>query len=194
MIPANSESDALAVNQAWHAKRHHPACVAAMVLLMCLLLALTALRTYRNCSTPSTTFDWENRGLSDFNNGAYLPARAFLNGRSPYCAEVAEEYKMSRETPPYSPVVFILHVPFAWLPLNLSQVAFFVFNFGLLATISACSIKMSQQPFRWFDFLALTNLLLISRPGHITMFTGYFTAEIVIGCMLALHYANSRPA
>ena len=101
---------------------------------------------------------------------------------------------MARAAPPYSPVVFLIHIPFALLPLIPASVAFFAYSCALLAGLAWCCLKMSKQPFRWFDFLAITNLLLISRPGHITLFTGYFTAEIVVGCIVALHFADRRPA
>ncbi len=173
--------------------RHHPAAVAAMVAVLAILLGLTAFRIYKNYSVPSTTFDWNNRGFSDFHNGAYFPAKAFVDGKSPYNLEVAKQYDMCRPTPPYSPVVFLIHAPLAILPLEIARAVFFVANFATIALIAYCSLSMSFQKFRWFDFLAITNLLLISRPGHITMFTGYFTAEIVVGCIVALHFAKHRP-
>ena len=100
---------------------------------------------------------------------------------------------MARAAPAYSPATFLIHVPFALLSLKLASIAFFAYTVALLAMFAFCSLKMSYQPFRWFDFLAITNLLLISRPGHITLFTGYFTAEIVMGCIVALHFADRKP-
>ena len=178
----------------WIEKRHHSASITAMVLLLAVLLGMTAFRIYSDYSQPATTFNWTNRGFSDFHNGTFFPTKAFIDGKSPYSIAVAKEYTMCRPTPPYSPVVFMLHIPFALLSLEVSRIAFFVFNFALMAVLSYCSLKMSFQKFRWFDFLAITNVLLASRPGHLTMFTGYFTAEIVIGCILAVHFARTRPA
>ena len=178
----------------WLHQRHRPAAIAALVLLMACILGATAYRIYSNYSHPGTSFDWTNRGFSDFHNGTFFPTQAFVDGKSPYSTIVAEEYNMARATPPYSPVLFLIHAPFAFFPLEISRVIFFFFNFLWIAAIAYCSLSMSNQKFRWFDFLAITNLLLISRPGHITMFSGYFTAEIVFGCFLALHYAKTRPA
>lgn len=192
MSKTEHENAALS-NRSWIEKRHHPVPVVIMALLLVVLLGLTAFRIYSNYSPPTTTFDWTNRGFSDFHNGTYYPTKAFVDGKPPYSSTVAEQYNMCRATPPYSPVVFMLHIPFAFMTLEVARVAFFVFNFSLIAALAYCSLKMSFQPFRWFDFLAITNLILVSRPGHLTLFTGYFTAEIVIGCMLALHFAKSRP-
>ena len=63
----------------------------------------------------------------------------------------------------------------------------------MMMMIAGFCIRMSGAKFFWFDYLAILNLLLLSRPGHMTLFTGYFTAEIVIGCLLAIHFAHSRP-
>ncbi len=164
-----------------------------MLLVLAGLLGLTALRVYKNYATPSTEFSWSHRGFSDFHNGTFLPTRAFVDGKSPYSSEVAREYGVARATPPYSPVVFLIHIPFALLPLSVSRILFFGYTATLIAGLAYCGLRMSRQPFRWFDFLALTNLLLLSRPGHVTLFTGYFTAEIVIGCVIALHFSKSRP-
>ena len=41
--------------------------------------------------------------------------------------------------------------------------------------------------------ILLFAILVYSRPGHVTLFTGYFTAELVIGSIVALHFAATRP-
>lgn len=167
--------------------------VGLMLLILVVLLGLTAFRVYKNYATPSTEFSWASRGFSDFHNGTFLPTRAFVDGKSPYSSDVARDYGLARATPAYSPVVFLIHIPFALLPLSVSRIVYFGYNATLIAGLAYGGLRMSRQPFRWFDFLALVNLLLISRPGHITLFTGYFTAEIVIGCIVALHFSQSRP-
>ena len=194
MLQKDAESEVVEAETSWMDLRHSPVAIAAMALLMIFLLGLTAYRIYSNYSQPDTSFDWANRGFSDFHNGTFFPARAFVDGKSPYSTSVAEEYNMARATPPYSPVLFLIHAPFAFFPLEISRVLFFFFNFMWIAGIAYCALRMSRQLFHWFDFLAITNLLLISRPGHITMFSGYFTAEIVFGCIVALHFAKTRPA
>ena len=123
-----------------------------MVLVLAVLLALTAFRVYKDYSSPSVEFDWSNRGFSDFHNGTYFPGRAFIEGKSPYNSDVAKEFGAARATPPYSPVVFLIHVPFAKLPLEISRVLFFAYSFALIAGLALCGLKMSRQPFRWFDF------------------------------------------
>lgn len=176
-------------------KRHEPIWVAGMVALMLLFVSATAYRIHSEYAPPPTDneFNWENRGHSDFHNGSYFPALCYMQGDCPYSSDDASNYLMPRAAATYSPIVFVLHVPFAILPLELADVAFFVCNVAMLMLIAYFSIQMSGATFRWFDFLAIANLLILSRPGHMTLFTGYFTAEIVIGCVLAIHYAHSRP-
>ena len=165
-----------------------------MAVLLALLLSATAWRIYKDYAPASGEFDWSRRGYSDFHNGTYLPTRAFVDGHSPYSSEVASDYRMARAAPPFSPIVFLIHIPFALLPLKIASVAFYVYSAVLVASLAWCSLKMSRQRFRRFDFLAFTNLLLISRPGHMTLYTGYFTLEIVLGCIVAIHFAKTRPA
>ena len=175
--------------------RHHPVAIATMALLMVLLIAGTAFRIYSDYSPPAVNgqFDWENRGHSDFHNGSYMSAQCYMDGACPYSSEDAANYGMTRAAATFSPIVFVLHLPFAILPLELADIAFFACNVGMIVLLAFLSIRMAGARFYWFDFLAITNLLLVSRPGHMTLFTGYFTAEIVIGCVMAIHFAHSRP-
>ena len=167
--------------------RDHWICIVIMGFIACALILATGYRIQTHYSNPSTHFDWENRGFSDFHNGTYFPTRAFVDGRSPYSAKVASEYQMARQTPPYSPIVFLIHTPFAFFSLEVSRVLYFLYSVTLMGFLSWCCLWMAKQKFRWFDWLAILILLLISRPGHITLFTGYFTTEIVLGCLFAVH-------
>lgn len=176
-------------------RRHHPAVIGVLALLTVALITASALRVYSDYAPAPIDgqFNWALRGHSDFHNGAYYPAKCFMHGACPYSAEDAGRYLMSRAAATYSPIVFMLHVPLAMLELPAADIVFFALNVAMLMLLAYFAIRMSGAGFNWFDFLAITNLILMSRPGHITLFTGYFTAEIVIGCVLALHYANSRP-
>jgi len=164
-----------------------------MGILIVAVSGLTAARTYRNWSPPATEFNWQMRGHSDFHYGTYLPTRAFGNGDSPYTMDVCEKYRMPRPVPAFSPATFVYHLPFSLLPLRAANVAFFVYNWLLMAGLAWLTVHMVSPRFRWGIFLAAWLLLLLSRPGHQTLFTGYFTAELAIGTLLAMHYSKSRP-
>lgn len=167
--------------------------VAIMLLGSIGLIAVTGYRTYRSYAQPSRTFDWESRGLSDFHNGTYFPTKAFRNQINPYSNQAVEEYTMSRPAPPFSPTVFILHLPFSYFDLYVADVLFFAYNVFLLFALAYCSIRMATDEVKIGVLLFVFNLLLVSRPGHITLFTGYFTLELALGSVLALHFGKSRP-
>jgi hypothetical protein len=100
---------------------------------------------------------------------------------------------MSRSAPPYSPTVFMLYAPLSYLSLERADVAYFSINALLIGLIACFGFTMSYQRFAWIPWLWVFGLLLLSRPGHITLVTGYFTAQLVIGSLIAIHFAKSRP-
>jgi hypothetical protein len=167
--------------------------VGLALLFVMLGVALTGIRTYKKYSDPTGPFDLSNSGMSDFHNGAYLPSLAFRNRVNPYSLDVREKYNLARSAPPYSPVVFMLHAPLTYFTVKQADVLFFAINVLLIGGIAYASISMSNAEFRWAPWLWLFGLFVFSRPGHITLFTGYFTAELVIGTLVALHFAKSRP-
>ena len=166
---------------------------ALMGLILLVLLSATAYRTYSRYSMPSREFDWGGRGMSDFHNGTYYPSLAFREGVVPYSLEAEDKYLLARAAPPYHPFVFIWHQPFTWLEVAASDVVFFIYNFGLLVLLAWLAIRLNGARPSWFMLLLLTNVLLLSRPGHVTMFTGYFTLELVVGCTIAIGFARSHP-
>ena len=164
-------------------------------LFFCLIVGVTATgyRTVRKYSMPSGEFDWTNRGHSDFHDGAYFPSLAFREGVNPYSTAATDRYLVTRSSPIYSPVVFILHLPFTFLQLYQADVAFFICNTAMLGLLAWMGIWMSNRRFGWGVWLLLFTILVFSRPGHVTLFTGYFTVELVIGTIVALHFAATRP-
>ena len=111
-----------------------------------------------------------------------------------------EEYPVSSPMRPCPPVTFMLHLPFTFFDLHTADVLFFIYNTFLLLGLAAFAIKIHQRekapekaPFPWTIWLLVSCLLLVSRPGHISLFTGYFTVELVLGTLIALHFASSRP-
>lgn len=177
--------------------------------LVCVgLVGSTAYRTYQKHSAPSKDFDWQNRGHSDFHNGIYFPSKAFVAGVNPYSDEIREHYPIARQSPPYSPIVFLLHLPLVLVDVNTADVIFFIYNCGLLFLLAWFSVAWGHQHWQQVSpkkaaqlqpsgflsiFLLVAAALLVSRPGHITLFTGYFTLELVLGSLLALHYGHKRP-
>lgn len=168
----------------------------AVVLALSFVLlgvSLTAYRTYKKYADPSKPFDFAKSGMSDFHNGAYLPSLAFRERVNPYSIEVTKKYNMARSAPPYSPIIFMLHAPLTLLSIQQADVVFFVINVAMIGLIAWLALSMSGAKFSWAPWLWLFGLFVFSRPGHITLFTGYFTAELVIGTLVALHFAKTSP-
>ena len=179
---------------------------ALAIIFVVLTIAFPAYRAYSRYAVPSPVFDFATSGMSDFHNGVYFPSQAFAERINPYANEVCEHFPMARSSPPYSPVVFILHQPFTWIGLPAADIAFFAFNLILMAGLAWCSIRTirklvkpdSQCLLNWLGDDRLTaawafGLIVLSRPGHITLFTGYFTMQLIIGTLMSLHYARSKP-
>ncbi len=160
---------------------------------MLALIGLTATRVYKNYSAPSNNFDWSQRGHSDFHYGAYFPSTAFRNHINPYSLDVMDKYPVSSPSRPCPPITFISHVPFTFFDLGTADKLFFTYNTLLLLSLAFFSVIVARGSFHLNCWLAVTCLLLISRPGHITLFTGYFTLELVLGTLVALHFAKTRP-
>jgi len=176
------------------------------ILFATLFTCFAGYRAYSRYAVPTPTFDFSKSGMNDFHNGAYFPSKAFANRINPYASDVCDHYLMSRSVPPYSPVVFMLYHPFIWLDLPAADIAFFAFNLLLIGGLTWCTVETigrlvkpnSQCLLNWFSDNRLAaiwafGLVMLSRPGHITMFTGYFTVQLVIGTLMSLHYSRSKP-
>ena len=170
-----------------------PGIVLGLVLLL-IGVSFAGVRAYRNYSVPDGSFEFSNSGMSDFHNGGYFPAMAFRDGVNPYSPEACQPYRLTRSAPTYSPIVFMLHVPFTFLPLAVADVVYFAFNLILLGLLAYFALVMSKVEFQWGPWVWILVLFVFSRAGHITLFTGYFTAQLVIGALLAVHFGKTRPA
>ena len=164
------------------------------VLFLLLATAFVGLRAYKNFPEPSRQFDWESRGMSDFSS-LYNYSKAFRDGANPYSSEIMDqpEYVLSRPAAPYSPVTFLPYVPLTCVPLEIAAATFFVFSWLMFGVLAWCCVRMSRIEFDWVLWVWVFAFLVFSRPGHITLFTGYFTVVSTLGTVVALHYAKSKP-
>ena len=165
------------------------------IVASCLLLlglVLTAARIVRKYQTPGP-FDENNQGYCDFHNGIYYPTLALLSGVSPYGPEYAAEYPVARQIPFFSPAILVVHAPLAVLPLRIAEVLYFAFSVFVLLAISAVCAAAAGMPKRLDTILSVAAGLVFSRGGHITLFDGYFTLELVLATFLAIYWADRRP-
>jgi hypothetical protein len=162
------------------------------LLFLALVTVFVGFRTYKNFSPAGKEFNWDERGHSDFHNMSGY-AKAFGDGVSPYAAEVMDNYVVTRPAAPFSPLEFLLHLPFTYFELPTSDVVFFAVHFSLFGLLAFFCVRMSRVRFDWVLWVWVLGLLVVSRPGHISLFTGYFTVQLVLGTLLAIHYSKSRP-
>jgi len=150
-------------------------------------------RAYKDYSAgQKTEFDWEARGLSDF-HACYVFGKTFRNGLSPYEVQEREGLKTSRPSAPFSPVIFYLMWPLSYLSMTGADVVFCALNVAMLGLLGYWVFRFSDQPISLHWWLAVFGFILFSRSGHITLYTGYFTAILIVGTVMAFHYAHSKP-
>jgi len=135
--------------------------------------------------------DW---GLSDFRDAVYYPERAFLDGKDPYDYEhVLRTYPIGNGFPVYSPITFLVHLPFGLLPYRTAELAYFLTTIALTVVLAWLALVLSGVPGGAPRVLAVAAALLASRPGHQNLLLGQTTLPIVIGAYIALHWARTRP-
>lgn len=185
----------------------HRTRIATLVTAVCILaslatLGLTARRIARTHQTPGP-FNINAQGFCDFQNGVYFPSQAFLQKVSPYSQQYADQYPVPRSTPFYSPFTFALHLPFAlprleWAePIYFGWMVILATGIALLTSRWICDstrfTAANTNGLRWVLFAVTFLLLCVSRGGQQTLYTGYFTFEIILASLIAVHYAKPRP-
>ncbi len=162
--------------------------LAAMVcgVLLLVVFSLIAYRIMDRYQAPGK-FDPANQGYCDFHNGVYFPSMAWGDRVSPYGENYARQYPVERPIPLFTPSTLLLHWPLSRLPLSIAEIAWYVVLEGLVILIALVSVVVSGWPRRWWLVLAVAVFLAASRSGYGTLFTGYFSLEIVLGTLLAIH-------
>lgn len=166
----------------------------AVIALLFLMLgvAATATRTivkYQPLGQFGSTF----QGMCDYHNGMFFPGRAVLDGISPYGQDYADTNPVSRQIPFFSPSILVLHAPIILLPLRVSEIVFFGMSVALVIWIALLLTSQVGEPKRWDFALALAAVMVFSRSGHVTLYDGYFTFELVLATFLAIHWGDKRP-
>lgn len=175
----------------WRAGNRSLTVVAGLISIV--LLSVTMVRIVVRYQTPGP-FTPDRQGYCDFHNGIYYPARAVMAGESPYSDAYAAKYPVARQIPFFSPVILWLHAPLAVLPLRTAEIINAVWQIGLLLLIAIVCAREANLPRRVDWTLWIACGLVASRAGHVTLFNGYFTLELVLATFLAVAWADRRPA
>lgn len=164
--------------------------IAAAGLSLIVVVSLIAFRTVDRYQRPGK-FDHANQGFCDFHNGVYFPSAAWSLRISPYGEDYARSFPVERPIPLFTPTTLLLHWPLAWLPLELSELVWYLMLEAELVLIGLLSVVVARWPARWWLVLGVAVFLAASRSGYGTLFTGYFSFEIILGTLLAI-FAGHR--
>lgn len=161
-------------------------------MLLVVALSLTFSRIVKSYQTPGP-FDPSRQGLCDFHNGIYFPATAVLRGESPYGDEYAAKYPVARQIPFFSPIILVLHAPLAILPLHVAEVCNLLLQLLLMVAITLLVAQCAGVRNRLDAVLMIGAAIVLSRGGHITLFNGYFTFQLVLATFLSIHWGSKKP-
>ena len=131
--------------------------------------------------------------LGDFHNVIYFPSLAFSNGENPYSSKYAAAYPVNRELPPYLPSVLLLGLPFALLPLEVANVAWFSLNLVVTTVLTWAALQYARLPTRCASVLFCTSIVLLSRAGHNNLISGQMASIMALATFGALCFAGTRP-
>lgn len=149
-------------------------------------------RAIKKYHTPGP-FSHDAAGFCDFHNGLYFPTRALIDGVSPYSSECIETYSMSRQLPFFSPAILALHIPLAMLPLRAAEILYYAMLSGIALAIGGVVASLVGKPRRLDWLLAIAGLFVVTRGAHSMFYDGYFTFELTLATILAVHWSKTRP-
>jgi len=156
-----------------------------------LAVALVTARTLAVAGPPSVTSDrW---ALNDFYATVYYPPRALLAGINPYEIESYTSAYPVVNFPLYAPLTVALNLPFALLPRALAGALYFSMCVLLVVVLAGLILHVTVGRAAGYQVLALAALVITSRPGQQNAMNGQMTLQVVIGCILALHFSKERP-
>ena len=158
-----------------------------------LIASVVAARTIANLNVPGRPLE-QMFGLQDFRDNFYYPSVAMMEGRNPYdYADYHATYPIDRPFPAYSPISLLLHLPLGLLPYRLAEAGDFLLNLALMVALAWLALRGAGRPIKAWKVLAVAALLVLSRPGHMTLYIGQCSAMMAVASTVALLYGRSRP-
>jgi Glycosyltransferase family 87 len=138
--------------------------------------------------------------MCDFQDVVYYPARAALAGINPYDSRPPEaggvyfaRFPAGNNFPLYAPLIFVVALPFALLPLVPAEIVYGLFNVGLLLLFSRFVLRIGRFATSVGAIAGLAALLLLSRPGHANFYFGAITLPMALATAGAWWLADRRP-
>ena len=155
-------------------------------------IAASGLRVAKKYHQPGP-FSHETPGFCDFHNGLYFPTVALIDGVSPYGQKYMDAYPVSRQLPFFSPAILVLHIPIAILPLRAAEIVYFTLLCSLVLSLGVVIASIAGRPKRLDWIFVIAAALIFSRGALSTFYDGYFTLELTLATILAVHWGKNKP-
>jgi glycosyl transferase family 87 len=173
---------------------------AVWIAIFALALALVTWRTFSRLRPIDNPRDTVDRGLGDFQDVVYYPARAATTGINPYDPRPADQggvylsqFPAGNYFPVYAPLIFVASLPFAALALSPAEVAYCAWNVVLLLAYAYALLRVNQFTASIAAVCGLATALLISRAGHANFYFGNVALPMALATLGAWHFADRRP-
>jgi hypothetical protein len=168
----------------------YPAFAVAAFVAVVALFGHRAIERLNVPGTPDTTH-W---AMQDFRDAVYWPVVAFLEGINPYdTPRYRAAYPVGAEFPWYSPSTLLVHLPFGLLSFRAAEGAYFTLCVVLVLVLAFLVLRICGIEARAGRLFALATMIQLSRPGYSNLLAGQVTLQVALGCLVALHWAKSRP-
>jgi hypothetical protein len=138
-----------------------------------------------------TTSKWV---LGDFRDVVYYPTTAFVRGENPYDEQTfPTNYPVRLPFSPYSPLLFLVHLPFPLMPHFFAQFVYSGISVGLTLVLAWCTLWMCKRRISVASVFGLGALFLACRPNYQNLLSGQISLEFVLAVYLALYLGASSP-
>ena len=167
---------------------------ALVIGIFAVVVVILTARAASRINQPGVRYpevDSDAWALRDFRDAIYYPVRAFLDGVSPYHAEeYVDKYPVGQDFPLYSPLTLIVHLPFGWMPFEISQWVYFGMTIALTVALAWSILFVCRLPNPTANVFLLATAILLSRPGHMNLLLGQTTIPLVLCSLWALYFAD----
>jgi hypothetical protein len=127
----------------------------------------------------------------DFGDAIFYPARAFLDGASPYDhARYLAGYPATAPFP-YPPSALLLALPFGMAGLRTATVLYLMLSIVLVPVLAALALVLARARVSAARVLALSALILVSRPGHMVVVQGQPSLLFIVAAYAALTLSSA---
>ena len=169
------------------------------VALFAIVCSLLVYGTYYVKNTPGSNTavgNEDNIGLKAFHNQVYFPVRALVTGENPYSANYREFHPDSElgkrvAMNPVPPSTLLVLSPFAFLQLQVAEIAYIVFCVVLSILCAHMLLLTARDYSPGIGSTMLTAALMMACLPGVEAFTSYPTIMLTFfGVLLAIEYSG----